>query len=325
MEPATKRGFPGVENSSAARRASAAACLFSACASAASPYSPSTRGVPPKLLVSTMSEPASKYFRWTSSTTSGRVRTRFSLQPSRETPPKSAAERLRCCSMVPIAPSRTSMRSAKSPRRARSDSFRFLIRDLSFNSSVGAIFPAIWPAPLALIVYVPLPSESNPQPGGARRRPAGKLACGSWPTRPNKSVTTREHLSARSLPVFPAFTTLEYSGEQKHALETYSLSPLAAPPGAERIRTPAIQGIPIQGHLQATGIHARARFAQLGASARPGLCDRRARGSPSYRSAADQHSRALQRCAPDCCRRRHQRGQQLFAASPWRQRHPYLR
>ena len=147
MEPATKRGFPGLENSSAACRASAAACWFSSCASAASPYSPSTSGVPPKLSVSTMSDPASRYFRWTSSTTSGRVRTRFSLQPSSDAPPKSAAERLRCCSMVPIAPSSTRMRSASSSLRARSDSFTFRMSDLSFNSSVGAILPAIRASP----------------------------------------------------------------------------------------------------------------------------------------------------------------------------------
>ena len=172
MEPATKRGLPGVENSSAAWRASAADCLFNACASAASPYSANTKGVPPKLLVSTMSEPASKYFRWTSSTTSGRVRTRFSLQPSRAGPPKSAAERLRCCSMVPIAPSSTKMRSASSSPRARSDSLRFRIRDLSFNSSIGATFPAMEPPPLTLIVYHSGRKASGFRPGDIRFRRA---------------------------------------------------------------------------------------------------------------------------------------------------------
>src|SRR5262245_19865174 len=44
--------------------------------------------------------------------TSGRVITRFSLQPSRCGPPKSAAVRWRDWMAVPIAPSRTSIRSA---------------------------------------------------------------------------------------------------------------------------------------------------------------------------------------------------------------------
>src|SRR5258708_25821604 len=60
MEPATNRGFPGALNSSAACRANSAARLFRKCASAASPYSASTIGAPPKLFVSTMSDPASK-------------------------------------------------------------------------------------------------------------------------------------------------------------------------------------------------------------------------------------------------------------------------
>ena len=58
---------------------------------------------------------------WTPRTTSGRVRTRFSLQPSSSGPPKSAAVRSRAWSAVPVAPSSTRMRSASrsSSRRAR--------------------------------------------------------------------------------------------------------------------------------------------------------------------------------------------------------------
>src|SRR5271155_5466999 len=70
-----------------------------------------------------------------SSTTSGRVRTRFSLQPSRAAPPKSPAVRLRCCSIVPIAPSSTSIRSESSCRRALADSFKLRISG-ELNSSL---------------------------------------------------------------------------------------------------------------------------------------------------------------------------------------------
>src|SRR5258708_3569610 len=127
-EPATNRGLPAVLNSSAACRANSAARLFRKCASAASPYSASTMGAPPKLFVSTMSDPASKYFLWISRTTSGRVRTRFSLQPSSAAPPKSAALRFRCCSMVPIAPSSTRILCPSNSRRAFADSLRLRIR-----------------------------------------------------------------------------------------------------------------------------------------------------------------------------------------------------
>src|SRR5712692_3615506 len=59
---------------------------------------------------------------------SGRVRTRFSLQPSSEAPPKSAAVRFLCCSIVPIAPSSTRIRCARNSRKAFADSFRLRIR-----------------------------------------------------------------------------------------------------------------------------------------------------------------------------------------------------
>src|SRR5688572_6283393 len=49
---------------------------------------------------------------------SGRVRTRFSLQPSSAAPPKSAGPRSNCWIIVPMAPSRTRMRSRRAPRRS---------------------------------------------------------------------------------------------------------------------------------------------------------------------------------------------------------------
>src|SRR6266481_881731 len=64
-----------------------------------------------------------------SSTTSGRVRTKFSLQPSRNAPPKSPAVRCLCCSIVPIAPSSTRIRSESNSRRAFADSFKLRIRE----------------------------------------------------------------------------------------------------------------------------------------------------------------------------------------------------
>src|SRR6266446_2379320 len=137
MEPATKRGLAEVLNSSAAWRASSAERWLSRCASAARPYSARTMGALPKLLVSTMSEPASKYLRWMSRTTSGRVRTRFSLQPSSEAPPKSSAVRLRCCSMVPMAPSSTRMRCDSRSRRALADSVRLRMAEKVASSLVS--------------------------------------------------------------------------------------------------------------------------------------------------------------------------------------------
>ena len=51
--------------------------------------------------------------RWIFMTASGRVRMRFSLQPSSAGPPKSSAERRACCSMVPMAPSSTRIRVSR--------------------------------------------------------------------------------------------------------------------------------------------------------------------------------------------------------------------
>src|SRR5262245_44182955 len=60
--------------------------------------------------------------------TSGRVRTRFSLQPSREGPPKSAAESLRRWIIVPMAPSRQTILSANKD-------FRFVPRFVMSNQA----------------------------------------------------------------------------------------------------------------------------------------------------------------------------------------------
>jgi hypothetical protein len=60
IDPATNRGFAGVEASRAASTASSAANRLSVRASASSPYSASTSGVPPKVSVSIMSAPAAR-------------------------------------------------------------------------------------------------------------------------------------------------------------------------------------------------------------------------------------------------------------------------
>ena len=52
---------------------------------------------------------------------------------------------------------------------------------------------------------------------------------------PYPSVTTREHRCPRSLPLWLAFTTLKYSGYETHVIQTYRLSALAAPSGAQRV------------------------------------------------------------------------------------------
>ena len=70
----------------------------------------------PKEFVSMTSQPDSRNWRWTSFTASGRVMTRFSLQPSSNAPPKSSALRSCFCRDVPVAPSKT--------RTGRSDEWR---------------------------------------------------------------------------------------------------------------------------------------------------------------------------------------------------------
>src|SRR5260370_9128874 len=64
-----------------------------------------------------------------SSPPSGRVRPKFSLNPSKTAPPKPPAVRCLCCSIVPIAPSSTRIRSESNSRRAFADSFKLRIRE----------------------------------------------------------------------------------------------------------------------------------------------------------------------------------------------------
>ena len=64
IDPATNRGFAAVENSSAACRASFAGSQVQLVrVGPARPYSARDHGVPPNVLVSTISAPASKYAR----------------------------------------------------------------------------------------------------------------------------------------------------------------------------------------------------------------------------------------------------------------------
>src|ERR1043166_41350 len=75
------------------------------------PYSAKSTGVPLNEFVSTTSQPTSRKALWTFSTASGRVTSRFSLQPSKRGPPKSSRVRFWTCRLVPMAPSKTTMRS----------------------------------------------------------------------------------------------------------------------------------------------------------------------------------------------------------------------
>src|SRR4026208_570686 len=74
-------------------------------------YSAKSTGVPLNELVSIMSQPTSRNPACTFSTASGLVTSRFSLQPSKRGPPKSSSERFWTCRLVPIAPSKTTIRS----------------------------------------------------------------------------------------------------------------------------------------------------------------------------------------------------------------------
>src|ERR1051325_10631622 len=74
-------------------------------------YSAKSTGVPLNELVSITSQPTSRNAAWTFSTASGLVTSRFSLQPSKRGPPKSSSVRFWTCRLVPIAPSKTTIRS----------------------------------------------------------------------------------------------------------------------------------------------------------------------------------------------------------------------
>src|SRR6202167_2787504 len=137
MEPATNRGFAGEENWSAAWRASSAAMRLSSRARAPRPYSANTTGVLPKEFVSMMSEPAWRYFRWIESTTCGLLTRRDSLQPSRCGPPKSAAVRFACCSMVPIAPFRIALRYELTTLCGSQSSFTHVAGEKFYGDRLG--------------------------------------------------------------------------------------------------------------------------------------------------------------------------------------------
>src|SRR6185369_7876673 len=81
------------------------------------PYSAKSTGVPLNELVSITSQPTSRKPACTFSTASGRVTRRFSLQPSKRGPPKSSRERFWTWRLVPMAPSKTTMRSLIVSRR----------------------------------------------------------------------------------------------------------------------------------------------------------------------------------------------------------------
>ncbi len=119
IDPATKRGRSGVRRlmRSASARAMRAAARFMRATCSAVRYSACEMACALNVQVSMMSAPASKYSRWMSAMTSGRVRTRMSLSPSSLTgwsrnssPRKSASASPARCIMVPIAPSSTRMR-----------------------------------------------------------------------------------------------------------------------------------------------------------------------------------------------------------------------
>src|SRR4051812_1106607 len=82
------------------------------------PYSFSTRPKDPNVAVSTASTPTAKYSECIWRIRSGRVTTRCSLQPSRDSPPKSSGPRSCACTQVPKAPSRIRTRSGKVARKS---------------------------------------------------------------------------------------------------------------------------------------------------------------------------------------------------------------
>src|SRR5215467_8496809 len=83
----------------------------------ATPYSAKSTGVPLNEFVSMTSQPTSRKPVCTFSTASGLVTRRFSLQPSKRGPPKSSSDRFWTCRLVPIAPSKTTIRSFRVSRR----------------------------------------------------------------------------------------------------------------------------------------------------------------------------------------------------------------
>src|SRR5437016_5031726 len=99
------------------RFAKVAALTFMSYVWSAISYSAKSTVVPLKELVSITSQPTSRNAVWTFSTASGRVISKFSLQPSNRRPPKSSSVRFCTCRFVPIAPSKTTMRSLRVSRK----------------------------------------------------------------------------------------------------------------------------------------------------------------------------------------------------------------
>jgi hypothetical protein len=106
-----------------------------------------------KVLVSTISAPAAKYWPWMPSIMSGRVRESRSLLPFKScgwllkrSPRKSASLSGCCWIIVPIAPSRRAIRCSKSAR----------------NASVEALAEVEWVAALMWEVEIAVGRVSSP-------------------------------------------------------------------------------------------------------------------------------------------------------------------
>src|SRR5258708_5173108 len=170
-----------------------------------------------------------------SRTTSGRVRTRFSLHPSSAAPPKSAPFRFRCCSIVPIAPSSTRIRCASNSRKALADSFRLRIRwkaallvefsgEMDCTAERASMSQPLYFTQVPRWKRTPLHRTSvffgsngdyvtpNPLNPSAILHFLGSLYPGTM--RPRYHVTVREQLRQRDLPLWPVFNRLADSGYQ---------------------------------------------------------------------------------------------------------------
>src|ERR1041384_4141827 len=146
----------------------------------ATSYSAKSTGVPLNELVSTTSQPTSRNPAWTFSTASGRVTSRFSLQPSNRGPPKSSSDRFWTCRLVPIAPSKTTIRSLRVSRRldiGKTKAPRLTTRSLKLNSPscLADYFP--WPqvalthhAKLSKLIEPHLAAPVNPRLGPSRKQ-----------------------------------------------------------------------------------------------------------------------------------------------------------
>ncbi len=127
--------------------------------------------MPPNEFVSMMSEPASRYLRWIPSTTSGRVITRFSLQPSRCGPPKSAA--VRSGLLQHGAHRAIQDKDALTEKFAKGQALLYQV------SHVFGIIP--WEAPQGKAASRLLPRErEHPPPASPREALNATLNCEDW-------------------------------------------------------------------------------------------------------------------------------------------------